>query len=274
MRLALRISGLYMLAGVLWILLSDLLLEASIPSEQLITLWAIFKGWLFVLVTGSILFALLRREFSTRFEAEERIKRLAEDLRRSNAELERAYLTTLEAWARTLEMRDKDTEGHTRRVTEMAVRLAEVMGLDQQQIEQIRKGGLLHDIGKMAIPDSILLKPGPLTKTEREVMQKHPVYARELISGIDFLRPALDIPYSHHERWDGAGYPEGLRGEQIPLAARIFAVADVWDALRSSRPYNDGRSDEEAREYIRSMSGSQFDPKVVEAFLSMDHFHS
>jgi putative nucleotidyltransferase with HDIG domain len=165
---------------------------------------------------------------------------LFEGLQRSNVELMLAYETTLEGWSRALDLRDKETEGHTQRVTEMAVQLAQDLGLRDEELVHIRRGALLHDIGKMGIPDSILLKPGPLTDEEWTIMRKHPVYAFDLLSPIAFLRPALDIPYCHHEKWDGTGYPQGLKGEAIPLAARIFAVIDVWDALRSDRPYRQG----------------------------------
>jgi putative nucleotidyltransferase with HDIG domain len=195
---------------------------------------------------------------------------LFDDLQRTNVELSLAYDTTLEGWSKALDLRDKETEGHTQRVTEMTVRLARSMGVSEADLMHIRRGALLHDIGKMGIPDSILLKPGPLTDEERDVMQRHPVYAYELLSPIAFLKPALDIPYCHHEKWDGTGYPRGLKGEQIPLAARIFTVVDVWDALCSDRPYRQGWPEERVLEHIASLSGSQFDPSVVEAFLAMD----
>ncbi|MEA2575068.1 MAG: hypothetical protein QOH93_2366, partial [Chloroflexia bacterium] len=162
---------------------------------------------------------------------------LFDDLQRSNIELGLAYDRTLEGWSGALDLRDKETEGHTQRVTEMAVRLARALGVRENALVHLRRGALLHDIGKMGIPDSILLKPGPLTDEEWVIMKRHPVYAHELLSPIDFLRPALDVPYCHHEKWDGTGYPRGLKGEQIPLSARIFAVVDVWDALSSNRPY-------------------------------------
>jgi PAS domain S-box-containing protein/putative nucleotidyltransferase with HDIG domain len=192
---------------------------------------------------------------------------LFENLERSNVELTLAYDTTLEGWARALELRDHDTEGHSRRVTDMTLRLARAMGVSEAELVHVRRGALLHDIGKMAIPDSILHKPGPLTGEEWEVMHQHPVYAYQMLSSITFLQPALDIPYCHHEKWDGTGYPRGLKGEQIPLAARIFAVVDVWDALRSGRPYRPRWPDEKVLQYIREQADKQFDPQVVEVFL-------
>lgn len=191
------------------------------------------------------------------------------DLQRSNAELSLAYDTTLEGWSNALDLRDKETEGHTVRVTETAVRLARAMGIGESDLVQVRRGGLLHDIGKMGIPDSILLKPGPLSEEEWKTMRMHPVFAHKLLSPIAHLRPALDIPYCHHEKWDGTGYPRGLKGQEIPLVARIFAVADVWDALRSDRPYRRAWPAKQVEEYIRSESGKHFDPKVVELFFEM-----
>ena len=196
---------------------------------------------------------------------------LFNDQQRANVELALAYDVTLEGWSRALDLRDEETEGHSQRVTEMAVRLARRMGVDDADLVHLRRGALLHDIGKMGIPDSILLKPGPLSDEEWEVMRKHPAYAYELLSPIAFLHPALDIPYCHHEKWDGTGYPRGLKGEQIPLAARIFAVVDVWDALRSDRPYRNAWPMEKVQAHILSLSSSHFDPLVVEDFMAMLH---
>jgi len=191
------------------------------------------------------------------------------DLQRSSAELALAYDTTLEGWSHALDLRDKETEGHSRRVTEMTLDLARAMGVPEPDLVHIRRGALLHDIGKMGIPDAILYKPGPLTNEEKAIMRRHPIFAYELLSPIGYLRPALDIPYAHHEKWDGTGYPRRLRGEQIPLAARIFAVADVWDALRSTRRYRPAWTERRARQYIRTQAGKHFDPRVVEVFLRL-----
>jgi putative nucleotidyltransferase with HDIG domain len=190
-------------------------------------------------------------------------------MQRSNLQLTLAYDATIEGWSRALDLRDKETEGHTQRVTEMSLRLARAMGVDEAELIHLRRGALLHDIGKMGVPDSILLKPGPLTDDEWAIMRKHPVHAYQMLSPILFLRPALDIPYCHHEKWDGSGYPRELKAEQIPLAARIFAVVDVWDALRSDRPYRSGWPDEQVRAHIRAEAGKHFDPAVVEVFLKI-----
>lgn len=194
---------------------------------------------------------------------------LLRSLERSNVELQRAYDRTIEGWANALDLKDEDTAGHSKRVTDTTVRLARRLGISSDELVHVQRGALLHDIGKMGIPDSILLKRGPLTKEEFDVMKQHPVYAYELLYPIEFLRPALDIPYCHHERWDGTGYPRGLKGEQIPLAARIFAVVDVFDALTSDRPYRAAWTEEKAKEHIREGIGSHFDPAVVTAFFEL-----
>ena len=196
---------------------------------------------------------------------------LFKNSQRTNTELRLAYDTTIEGWARALDLRDAVTEGHSRRVTEMTERLAEHLGVEDEHLEHVRRGALLHDIGKMAVPDSILRKPDKLTSDEWEIMMRHPTIAFELLVPITFLRPALDIPYGHHERWDGTGYPRKLAGEQIPLAARIFSVVDVYDALTSDRPYREAWSREGALAHIEEQAGRQFDPDVVQAFLHMHH---
>jgi PAS domain S-box-containing protein len=192
---------------------------------------------------------------------------LFEGLQRSNLDLRMAYDSTIEGWSRAMDLRDKETEGHTQRVTEMTLRLARAFGVSDEQLVHIQRGALLHDIGKMGIPDSILLKPEALTDAEWAIMRQHPIYAYELLSPIAYLHPALDIPYSHHEKWDGSGYPRGLKGAEIPLAARLFAIVDVWDALRSDRPYRKAWSEARVREHLRASAGTHFDPHVVELFL-------
>jgi putative nucleotidyltransferase with HDIG domain len=195
---------------------------------------------------------------------------LVENLQRSNVDLSLAYDTTIEGWSRALDLRDKETEGHSLRVTETTIQLARSLGLSESDLVHARRGALLHDIGKVGIPDAILLKPGRLTDGEWVIMRRHPTLAFELLAPIAHLRAALDIPYCHHEKWDGTGYPRGLKGEEIPFVARIFAVVDVWDALRSDRPYRRGWPDDKIRDHIASLSGTHFDPKVAETFLAME----
>ncbi len=194
---------------------------------------------------------------------------LNEDLQRSNRELEDAYLLTLEGWAQAMALRDKETGDHVRHTLDLTLKLAEAMGMGREELHHVRRGALLHDIGKLGIPDKILLKTGPLSEDDWQVMRLHPLYARDLIEPIPYLRPALDIPYCHHEHWDGSGYPQGLKGEQIPLAARIFCVVDVWEALTSDRIYRPAWPPEEARQFIRQNAGVLFDPQVVEMFFKI-----
>ena len=194
----------------------------------------------------------------------------AEDaLQMANQELQDAYDRTMEGWVRALDLRDRETEGHTVRVAEITVRLARILGIPESEILHVRRGALLHDIGKMGVPDRILLKEDKLTEEEWNVMRKHPNYAHEMLSPISYLHKAIDIPYCHHEKWDGSGYPRGLVGEEIPLAARLFAVVDVWDALLSSRSYRKGWPYARVMEYIVANSGSHFDPKITEQFLRL-----
>ena len=205
------------------------------------------------------------RDITERKQSEEKINQLLVDLQKKNDELAHAYDATLEGWVRFLDLRDQETEGHTQRVTEMTIELALQMGLTD--IIHIRRGALLHDIGKMGIPDDVLRKPGPLNNEEWEIMRRHPVYAYQMLSPIPFLLPALDIPHHHHERWDGTGYPHQLRADEIPLAARVFAIVDVWDALNSDRPYRKAWAPEKAIDYIKAQAGKHFDPHLVQIFL-------
>lgn len=195
--------------------------------------------------------------------------RLFEQIQNSLRELNEAYETTIEGWSRALDLRDRETEGHTLRVTTLTLKMAEAMGFSEQERVHIRRGALLHDMGKLGIPDRILLKPDSLTDEEREIMRMHPFYAYQMLAPIAYLRPALVIPFSHHERWDGSGYPRGLKGEEIPLVARIFAVADVWDALTSDRPYRPAWSQQATLEYLKKNSGILFDPKVIDVFIKL-----
>ena len=192
-----------------------------------------------------------------------------ERLLNESAAMEEAYEATVESWGRALDLRDRGTEGHTRRVTDLTMRLARRMGMSEEQLPHVRRGAMLHDIGNMVVPDSILFKPGRLTEDERAIMRRHTEYAYDLLGSIEFLRPALEIPSFHHERWDGSGYPRGLKGHDIPLAARIFAVADAYDAITSDRPYSRAESPEAALGAIAARSATQFDPEVVHALLEL-----
>lgn len=192
-----------------------------------------------------------------------------ERVKESEAELRKNYDLTLEAWAKVLEYRDKETEGHSRRLAELSTRLARALGCGEEEITNLRRGALLHDIGKLAIPDDLLLKPGPLDKEERKLMQQHPVYAKQMLSQVSFLQPAIEVAYGHHEHWDGLGYPEGLKGEQIPLPARIFAIVDQWDALTSDRPYRKAWAREDVIAYLKNNTGKIFEPRIVNVFLTL-----
>lgn len=189
-----------------------------------------------------------------------------ENVEREHAQLLAAYDATIVGWSRAMEMRDKETDGHAQRVTELTLKLARAMLVSEDDLVHIRRGALLHDMGKLGVPDAILHKIGELNQDEWKVMRQHPQYAYDMLAPIEYLHPALEIPYCHHEKWDGTGYPRGLKGEQIPLSARIFAIADVWDALTTDRPYRSARDINTALEYLRSQSGKHFDPKIVEVF--------
>jgi len=235
-----------------------------IAQEQLI-------GFLWIGRNGEITESEVRLLTATADMAANAIYRatLHEQAQKDAADLALAYDTTLEGWAHALELRDQETEGHTRRVMQMTVDLARNMGVDDAELENVRRGALLHDIGKMGIPDSVLLKPGTLNEKEWEIMRRHPEYAYQFLESIEYLRSVLAIPYCHHEKWDGTGYPRGLAGEQIPFEARIFAIVDVWDALLSDRPYRPAWTKEKVITYIAEQSGKHFDPQVVQAFLGV-----
>lgn len=190
-------------------------------------------------------------------------------LQQAHTQLLAAYDATIEGWSRAMDLRDNETEGHSRRVTELTVQLAIEFGINDEDLIHIRRGALLHDMGKLGIPDFILEKPESLTNDEWVIMRKHPQFTYDMLYPIEYLRPALDIPYCHHEKWDGTGYPRGLKNEEIPLAARLFAIVDVWDALTSNRPYRSAWTKEKALAYIRGQSGKHFDPQVVDMFFKM-----
>jgi putative nucleotidyltransferase with HDIG domain len=253
--LPLKVTLIYIIVGCLWILFSDRLLAGLTNDVGSLSYLQTIKGGVYVLVTAGLLYFLIHRDFSV--------------IQNSQQALKDSYDATLAGWVHVLDLRDKETEGHTQRVTELTLNLARQMGLSEADLEHVRRGALLHDIGKIGVPDSILIKPNALTDEELAIMRKHPVYAYELLYPITFLRPVLDIPYYHHEKWDGTGYPCGLKGEQIPLVARIFAVVDVWDALLSDRPYRKGWLKPQVLQHIQSESGKYFDPQVVEEFLRL-----
>ncbi len=201
-----------------------------------------------------------------------RYRKLLEErtkLREANTLLLLAYEATIEGWSHAMDLRDRETEGHSRRVAELTVKLAQAFGMSDEEILHLRRGALLHDMGKLGVPDNILHKPGALTEEEWVIMRKHPQFTYEMLNPIEYLRPALDIPYCHHEKWDGSGYPRGLKDGEIPAAARLFAVVDVWDALTSDRPYRPAWSKQEALDYIRAQSGKHFDPQAVELFFQV-----
>jgi HD-GYP domain-containing protein (c-di-GMP phosphodiesterase class II) len=198
-----------------------------------------------------------------------RYRKLLDDrinIEQAHLQLLSAYDATIEGWSRAMDLRDKETEGHTQRVTILSDKLARLAGISEDELVFVRRGALLHDIGKLGVPDAILLKSGKLTDEEWAIMRQHPQYAYDMIYPIEYLRPALDIPYSHHEKWDGNGYPRGLKGEEIPLPARIFAIVDVWDALTSDRPYRSAWDKQKTIDYIKEESGKHFDPYIVELF--------
>jgi PAS domain S-box-containing protein len=196
-------------------------------------------------------------------------KKAEKALQEAHKDLQEAYDRTIEGWVRALDLRDRETEGHTQRVTELTIKVAKTLGFSAEELIHIRRGALLHDMGKMAIPDEILQKPGPLNEMEWEKMRQHPRYAYEMLSPITYLHPALEIPFCHHERWDASGYPRGLKGEGIPLVARLFSIVDVWDALCSDRPYRKKMPPREVVRYLREKSGQLFDPRLIDVFLSI-----
>ncbi len=190
-------------------------------------------------------------------------------LQQSHAKLLEAYEATIEGWSHAMDLRDRETEGHSRRVAELTVKMAKAFGMKDQDLVHIRRGAFIHDMGKLGVPDAILQKPAALTDQEWEIMRKHPQLAHDMLYPIEYLRPAMDIPLNHHEKWDGTGYPRGLKNEEIPVAARLFSVVDVWDALTSDRPYRPAWKEEDALDYIREQSGLHFDPQVVDLFFKV-----
>ncbi|HEX3047880.1 MAG TPA: HD domain-containing phosphohydrolase, partial [Bacillota bacterium] len=226
-----------------------------------------------VIISGETVFLVVVRDVTEKVKAESALKSMNETLehriRERTEELRLAYDATIEGWAKALELREKETGGHSERTVAKALTLARRLGFGGEQLEHIRRGALLHDIGKMVVPDHILQKPGSLTAEERKIIYEHPIYSMKMLGHIDFLKPAVVIPYYHHEKWDGSGYPEGLKGDEIPLEARLFALVDVWDALCSDRPYRKALTPAQALAIIEKEIGSHFDPEIGPVFLEM-----
>ena len=265
----------YLIFSVLWILLSDRLVLQAYGEDALSTTQVqSTKGLGFVLLSALLIFYVLLLELRRR-EAEERehraeTGRYIRRLREKNTEMEEAYETIIRGWAMALELRDLETAGHSRRVTAMMEFMGEKFGFSASELRMARYGAILHDIGKMGIPDAVLLKPGPLTREERRLIERHPAYAVALLNQLPYLQQVIAIPSYHHERWDGSGYPLGLRGEEVPLPARIFAVVDVADAISHNRCYHKAMPIDEVYRYLEEETGALFDPEVVRVFVEND----
>ena len=260
--LAMTYLILFFMGGYIAFLLMQLW-DLSFPLD-LLSSTLFFGGAIFVFLVMRLTRVTIRK-FQ---ESKERIGEINEALIAKNTELVIAYDSTIEGWGKALDLRDNETEDHARRVTEMTLRIARIYGMSEKDLVHVRRGALLHDIGKMGVPDSILMNEGELTPEEEKIMHNHPQNAFNILMPIEYLRPALDIPYCHHEKWDGSGYPKGLKGEHIPFAARIFALSDSWDALISERRYRKAWPREKVVEYIRSHAGTHFDPDLVELFIA------
>jgi putative nucleotidyltransferase with HDIG domain len=245
---------LYVLLSALWIWLSDQALDALVHGQAELTFLQSIKGWLFVAGTGALLYWMISRDLRR--------------LQAVNRKLLDGHAQALRVLVSAMDIRHRETGDHSDRVMRMATGLARLVGVHGEALRNLSFGALLHDIGKLALPDSVLIKPGKLDDEELAVMRRHPQLGYELLQRVDFLRGASEIPYSHHERWDGGGYPQGLHGEQIPLAARIFSVVDVWDALITARVYKPAWPESEVLDYLREVAGSQLDPDLVALFLA------
>ncbi len=250
-----RTASIYVVIAVVWIWFSDRALEWMVHDPQRLTWLQSLKGWLFVLGSGVLLYAMVGHA----------VRRLAA----ANAELVAGNAQSLRGLVEAMDARHKETSDHSDRVTRMSVGLGRLAGMKDEALRNLRFGALLHDIGKLALPDAILIKPGKLDEAETALMRTHPKIGHDMLQKVGFLRAASDVPYSHHERWDGAGYPQGLRGEAIPLAARVFSVVDVWDALSHPRVYKPAWPQDVVIAYLRQVAGSQLDPHLVALFL--DH---
>ncbi|MCG8487361.1 MAG: HD-GYP domain-containing protein [Chromatiales bacterium] len=248
-----KIVIIYVIAGSLWIYFSDMVIGTLFSSAEAITAAQNIKGWFFIAITGVILFYLINRSFN--------------DLTRANREVVESYEQTMHGWVQVMDLRHKETKNHTERVTAMTVRFAKLAGItDEKELKNIERGAMLHDVGKIGIPDAILIKPGKLNEEEWDQIKLHPIIAHDLLSKIKFLQNSLDIPYCHHEKWDGSGYPRAIKAEEIPLPARIFAIIDVWDALSHARVYKAAWREEMVLEHIAERAGQHFDPALVKIF--------
>ncbi len=249
-----RIVLTYIALGTLWIFFSDIIVEFLFQDKDTLMIAQHVKGWFFIIFTGLLLFLMIRKDMNK--------------VVKMNTKLVESYEQTINGWVQVMDLRHKETTDHTKRVTKLTVKLAKLLGVkNHTELKQIECGATLHDIGKIGINDAVLLKPGKLNKEEWAIIKTHPQIAYEIMHDIEFLKSSIDIPYCHHEKWDGSGYPQGLEGNDIPLAARIFAVIDVWDALSHPRVYKDAWPEEQVLEYIENESGKHFDPKIVETFL-------
>jgi putative nucleotidyltransferase with HDIG domain len=252
---AAKVAGVYFAFAVAWIVLSDRVLRWTIPDADAELWLQTAKGIGFVVVSAAIIFVLSRR-YLDRAE-------------RTTMQLKEAYEQTLEGWAAALDIRDHSTGEHTARVTDLTVALARRFGIEGEELDDVQRGATLHDIGKMAVPDAVLGKVGPLDEDDWALIRQHPDMAVRMLRGVSFLEPALVIPWCHHEKWDGTGYPRGLAARDIPFPARLFAVVDVYDAITSERPYREPITMMAALDRIQRESGSHFDPEVVDEFVQM-----
>ena len=255
MKTHVKIVLIYVVLGLLWIYFSDTALTLFYNTPESVTYAQHFKGYFFILFTGSLLYFLIKRDINA-------VEKAKHDLKQS-------YEQTIYGWVKVMDIRHKETKNHTDRVTKMTLELARKVGItDPKELECLERGSILHDIGKIGIPDEILIKPGKLTAEEWAIIKEHPNIAHEILSKIEYLRPCIDIPYSHHEKWDGSGYPLGLQGTTIPKAARIFAIIDVWDAVSHPRVYKNAWPEAEVIEHLKSQTGIHFDPDILEVFLN------
>ena len=249
-----RIALVYLIVGFLWVFFSDRVVEQMFDSKEALTSAQNVKGWLFICVTTVLLCWLVRQALRA--------------VEKKHRQLVRSYDETIRGWVCVMDIRHQETRDHTLRVTRMMLEFSQCYGItDTRQLKLIERGATLHDIGKIGISDSILTKPGSLTDEEMEQIRQHPVIAAELMNKVSFLKPCMDIPLYHHEHWDGSGYPEGLKGEDIPVVARLFSIVDVWDALSHNRVYKEAWSEAQVLEYLEEQAGKQFDPDMVQVFL-------